>query len=70
MNLSVAILILLCTAMGAAVYWYVRQAREVEAMATDEAFFIAAARLHKSGYATGEDATVVAALTLDALIRM
>lgn len=41
----------------------------LEARATDKGFFALESLLHKVGYAASEDAEVLAALTLDALIR-
>ena len=41
----------------------------LEAQATDKEFFIAVAKFHKAGYVTKESSAVVAALTLDALLR-
>jgi len=41
----------------------------LEATATDEALFRAVYSFHKTGYTAREDPVVVAALTLDALIR-
>ncbi len=43
--------------------------RLLEASATDKPFFMALYAFHKTGYAIGETPEVVAALTLDALIR-
>jgi hypothetical protein len=41
----------------------------LETQATDELFFVACSKLPRAGYLAGEDATIVAALTLDALMR-
>lgn len=41
----------------------------LETRATDELFFRTCFELHKAGYVAGEDATIVAALTLDALMH-
>jgi hypothetical protein len=41
----------------------------LEATATDKAFFMAVATFHKAGYMAREAPEVVAALTLDALVR-
>ena len=41
----------------------------LETQATDKLFYFACIKLHKAGYQAGEDAVVIAALTLEALMR-